>query len=300
MQKEIPETIVSSIKEHKSNLRNKVSLPLLSTYCLILVLFNWDILLYLFFQKGEIFIKINGVKEFFPNKNYYRVWCPILLAILYTFLFPSIQILLNLAQAKLKQMNMNLIRKEEINAAEHEFQIQQQLSGKQTLQELNNTIEALVNDKEKLNIDNDALNSQIKELITELKTSKNILVQSNTAEYLDNGSSYQNLISEEIIDATKKLSLEVEKMPRRGIITFQIIVGLFEKSKNTHISMVDIEKNVLSTDDIKPILILLSNNGIAYEANTGSGRVLRATKLGQLVLAEIAKKYKLDQITDNQ
>lgn len=138
------EGIKTNIGLIQNDIKNKFRLPIFLTYSVILIVYNWDILFYLAFQKKDALEKIEYVKTNLFTENFDRVWKPILLAILYSILFPFIQLLINFVVQFLKSKNNQITRKEEIDNAEHSYNIQQQLTGKQTLQQLQNKIDELI------------------------------------------------------------------------------------------------------------------------------------------------------------
>lgn len=142
--------VKENYKEVVSHFKSKLKLPIVLTYSIILILYNWDIIYYLIFQKSEALIKIHYIKNI-DNDWYYRIWIPILIAIFYALLFPILQVGINYVFKWFKKENNMLERQEEKDNAEHRFEIQKIISGYQEIESLNNQIGNLINDKEDLN-----------------------------------------------------------------------------------------------------------------------------------------------------
>jgi hypothetical protein len=167
--------VKDNLKSINNELRNKFKLPIFITYSVILTIYNWDILFYLAFEKLTALDKIKYVKANFFTENFERIWRPILLAILYSILFPFIQVLINQIVQYFKAFNSKITRKEEIDNAIHSFEIQQQLSGQQSLQQLQNKIDQLILEKDKLISTNNDLIKQLKSDSSDLLDSNSII-----------------------------------------------------------------------------------------------------------------------------
>lgn len=151
--------IKENYKEVVSHFKSKLKLPIVLTYSIILILYNWDIIYYLIFQKGDVLENILYIKNI-DNDWYHRILNPIFIAVFYALLFPILQVGINYVFSWFKNKNNELERNEELDNAKHRFQVQKEISGSQELESLNNHITNLSNDKE-------TLNKQIKILIKE-------------------------------------------------------------------------------------------------------------------------------------
>ncbi|MEN9909929.1 MAG: hypothetical protein RLZZ540_3088 [Bacteroidota bacterium] len=171
--------MIDEIKTNFSNihneLKNKLKLPIIITYSVVLIIFNWDILFYLAFENNSALKKIIYVKSNFFTENFERIWKPILYSISYSILFPFLQVLLNQIIQYFKRYNNKITRKEEIDNAVHNFEVQQQLTGQQSLQQLQNRIDQLILEKDKLINSNNSLISQLKSDSNDLLDSNSIL-----------------------------------------------------------------------------------------------------------------------------
>lgn len=120
---------------------------------------------------------------------------------------------------------MNLIRNEELRGARHEYDLQEQLSGKRNLQELNNVIDNLTNTNEKLNNDITIQNQQLKDYVAEIKKLQELRTERNDIKNFEGDSN--KLYKDEINELTQKLLQELSGMTRREKIIFSIILQLF-------------------------------------------------------------------------
>lgn len=161
MREELEELKANAIAFRKE-IKQKFQLPIIITYSIVLIIYNWDILYYLSFEKKAAIYKIKYVKSFFFTENAERIWKPILLALFYSILFPFIQVVINQVVQYFKRANNKITRKEELDNAIHNFNVQQQLSGQQSLQQLQNKIDQLVIEKEQLISTNNSLLGQLK------------------------------------------------------------------------------------------------------------------------------------------
>ncbi len=170
--------LIDELKNNFTNihneLKNKLKLPIIIiTYSVVLILFNWDILFYLAFENSSALKKIQYVKLNFFTENFERIWKPILYAIVYSILFPFLQVIINQIIQYFKRYNNKITRKEEIDNAVHNFEVQQQFSGQQSLQQLQSRIDQLILDKDKLISTNN-------NLIEHLKSDSNDLLDINS------------------------------------------------------------------------------------------------------------------------
>jgi hypothetical protein len=164
----------SNIITVQNEIRNKFHLPIFLTYSVILVIYNWDILFYLAFENGNALDKINYIKDCFFTENFERIWKPILYALFYSILFPFLQLLINLIVQFSKNFNNKITRREELDNASHRFNIQQQLTGSQSLEQLQIRIDQLLVENEKLISTNTSLLAQVKNDSIEILDSNSI------------------------------------------------------------------------------------------------------------------------------
>lgn len=254
--KDISEEIKNSLENHKINLSNRLKIPVITTYCCVLILFNWDIILYLIYDKAGILQRIVFVKENF-NNIYFRIIIPFLLSILYTALFPVIQIGINYCLSYFKNFNTELIRKEELENAKHQFQIQQSITGTQTLQQLGNQIDNLSINNQKLLDENTQLINDNKELLEQVKNLKNNLsqlelnyVQATSNE--ENSIIIPNIIQKEIENTAKKLWQKYEELDDKTKSVFIEILKIAQKTNEWF------SKSTIQTTTIFP-----ENTGLA-------------------------------------
>jgi hypothetical protein len=207
------ESFKNNINSINNEFKNKFKLPIFITYSVILIIYNWDILFYLAFEKLGALDKIKYVKTNFITENFERVWKPILFAVLYSILFPFIQVLINQVVQYFKTFNNKITRKEEIDNAIHSFDIQQQLTGQQNLQQLQNKIDQLILEKDKLITTNN-------DLIKQLKTDSSELLDSNS------------IINAEYEKTAKELLKEINELNNEEKSTFLELINYLNNLKD--------------------------------------------------------------------
>lgn len=212
------EKITDELKTNLINInnefKNKLKLPIFITYSIVLIIFNWDILFYLGFENDIALKKIQYVKLNFITQNFERIWKPILYALTYSILFPFLQVLINQIVQVFKRYNNKIIRKEELDNAIHNFNVQQQLTGQQSLQQLQNRIDQLILEK-------DQLISTNKDLIEQLKNDSNELLDSNS------------IFNSEYEKTAKKLFTEINELDNEEKSTFLELINFLESYRDT-------------------------------------------------------------------
>lgn len=124
MKEELQKEVISAVKEEvaeiKSSLSERIKLPILIAYCIILAVYNWDVLFYIFFESGIPSEKIAYINKNFTNEYHNRFLVPLMLSCLSTFTFPVLQVGINVLFREFKNENDKLIREKEKANVEHE------------------------------------------------------------------------------------------------------------------------------------------------------------------------------------
>jgi|SRR5690554_2736168 len=117
MKEEILKETVADIKESiadiRSSLKDRMKLPILLAYCIILIIYNWDVLFYFIVENDTAKEKIEYINDNFKNTYFHRFLCPLIFAIVSTFIFPVLQVGINYFFQWFKNQNKELIRKDE-------------------------------------------------------------------------------------------------------------------------------------------------------------------------------------------
>ena len=269
-------TMIEEIEGLKSNIgiiqneiKNKFRLPIFLTYSVILVIFNWDILFYLAFQKKDALEKIEYVKTNLFTVNFDRVWEPILLAILYSILFPFIQLLINFVIQIFKNKNSQITRKEELDNAKHRYNIQQQLSGKQSLQQLQNKIDKLIIEKEQLIETNNSL-------ISQLKTDSNDLLDSIS------------IFKAEFEKVAKAFLLKINELTNEEKSTVIELITLLQKKEDSF-TIKDLSTMAIFPEHAQKTLRLLHEFKITTNSTTNG--YFKVTKYGRNFIEYFISQY---------
>ena len=130
---------------------SRLKIPIISTYIAVLILYNWDIIYYLFYENGSASSKISFIKCNYHDEYYFRIFQCLIIAIsiliIFTILNTFLSLLLKWFYKKDKEV------KEEINSHEKIKQLTEQLAI--SLEELNKVNE----ENKKLNVINDNLSN---------------------------------------------------------------------------------------------------------------------------------------------
>lgn len=264
------ESIKENMKTINNEFKNKFKLPIFITYSVILTIYNWDILFYLAFEKLNALDKIKYVKANFFTENFERIWKPILFAVLYSILFPFIQVIINQIVQYFKAFNNKITRKEEIDNAIHSFDIQQQLSGQQSLQQLQNKIDLLILEKDKLISTNNDLIKQIR---------------SDSSELLDSNS----IINTEYEKTAKELFKEINELNNEEKSTFLELLNYLNNLKDSFYETSLPNKTSYPQHTDKTKVILKKYNII--EKSTTNNSALKVSMFGLKFIEYFKSKY---------
>lgn len=241
-------TIKENYNEVISHFKSKLKLPIILTYSVILIIYNWDIIFYLLYQKGHAIDKINYIKNI-ENTWYHRILLPILISIFYALLFPILQVGINYLFRWFKNKNNELERDEELKNAGHRFEVQTKISGSQSLEVLNNQITNLSKDKEHLN-----------EQITTLIREKEELIRSSNAISSKLSQSNNDPKSKLIQDKAKELLDDYNDFSDEEKVAFQEIINFFNQNSvlSEIMNIEDITTFPIAAESI--LNFLLANN----------------------------------------
>jgi len=141
LQKEGLSFIKEEIAEIKSNLKERIKLPILVAYCIILVIYNWDVLFYFVLESEIPSQKIAYINKNFTNDYHHRFLIPLLLSFLSTFAFPVLQVGINLLFKEFKNENDQLIKEKEKADVEHEKALIDIKSNNKTIKVLQDSLD---------------------------------------------------------------------------------------------------------------------------------------------------------------
>jgi hypothetical protein len=202
-EEKILENITKSISE-------RLKVPIITTYACVLLIYNWDILFYLFFEDSSASIKIQSIKSQYGTVYYERIFTCLTISVLLIVLFTVLNTLINFCLKSFYRKDKEIIS--EIESFEKVNFLTEQLSKSiDDIKKLNSQIENLKNVNENLSSKNlkidiptisqkdydsllGFLNTQankekllfsLKEFIDKIRTDKNIsnILVYNTATY---------------------------------------------------------------------------------------------------------------------
>ncbi|MFP9114127.1 hypothetical protein ACLI1A_09285 [Flavobacterium sp. RHBU_3] len=133
--------------------RERLKYPIITVYSILLIIYNWDVLAVFCFSDKAIEERIKYINDSFADPYYSRLWCPLIKAIAVSLLAPTIMWglefvlkLINSKRQKIKDARNTEILLGKLQNAKLEFQIEEEKSGKRSLEELNKIIMNLEND----------------------------------------------------------------------------------------------------------------------------------------------------------
>ncbi|HFK5511080.1 TPA: hypothetical protein ACGZ9U_001999 [Elizabethkingia anophelis] len=195
----------------------RIKHPLIGSFMLTHVFYNWNYYLVLIFSNLSIEHKILYIKT---HTNYWNFFTPLAISILYIICFPYINIFFNLIleKAKVEENNSQVnslkrIMKVKLLEANHERQIAEEKAGTKELETLKNQIEILkeqsdnlYKEKEELISINNKSNSDYNKILKELENQKDFINKSLNIDY-----SILENINNNLTNSAKQLLLKFEK-----------------------------------------------------------------------------------------
>lgn len=115
------------LSDFTSNINERLRLPIFQYYIIILCFYNWDFILYLIYDNQTILNKIKYIKSNFYS--FYRYLIPLLIAILYSILFPIIQFYIIKIQKNFERKRIGWNQEAQTISANHKKNIQDILTG---------------------------------------------------------------------------------------------------------------------------------------------------------------------------
>jgi hypothetical protein len=271
-----------SIEKIESFILSKIKLPILSTYVIVLLVYNWQIILYLLFVARPMEFKIEYIIEKHHDKYFSNIIIPIIISFAYTLAFPILQVAVNFLFNWFKKINKNLNRQEELEDANHRFQLQQNLTGQQSLERLQANIELLSTENQKLLSDN-------KNLLSRIKT------ENERGEGADN---FKKTVNQKRIKEIEKFASDLfskfENLLNEEKSVFLDIINYFDSNEKT-LSTRSIPNLSFNSDYSDAAMSILQASNIITMYNTVEGYYYKTTPLGFEIL-EYFKEHFSDKL----
>ncbi len=173
---------------------NRIKHPLISSFILTHIFYNWNYYLVLIFSELSIENKILYIKT---HTDIFNFLIPLVISIFYIVCFPYINNIFNdiLEKAKMKENSSKLvsvdrIMKIKLMEAKYERQIAEEKAGTKELETLKNQIESLkgqsdslFKEKEELILINNKSNADYNSLLRELESQKELFNKSLNIDY---------------------------------------------------------------------------------------------------------------------
>lgn len=157
------------VNDFSKNISERIKLPIVFVYILVFIAYHWDFLFVLFFQEGDVILKVYYLKNHLLTSPFKDFGITISISIFATLIFPIIQVGINYAFQWFKYKEIGRSHDEEVKRAKNEHDVLNIRTGNQERQGLQNQIDTLTNDKQVLLDQVGSLNSELSGL-----TQKNI------------------------------------------------------------------------------------------------------------------------------
>lgn len=252
-------------------LLSKLKLPILTTYLVLLPIYNWQIILYLLFKNEPVDDKIKYIVANYHNEYWKGILIPMLMAFVYTLFFPILQVIINILFNWFRKANKKLIRQEELDDAIHKFELQQNLTGQQSLERLQSNIELLTNENQKLLNDNKNLLERIKNEILKDEQANNFrkAISQKRQKELDTNS--------------KNILAKFQELKPEEKSAFLDLINYFD-SKDKHLTRHSIDSVTLYPDHTEIPLEILTENNIINQVYSNGLAGYQPTNIGFEIL----------------
>lgn len=257
------EILLDIIKSSSTRIKH----PLIGSFVLTHIFYNWNYYLVLIFSKLSIEQKIFYVKS---HTNYWNFLIPLIISVVYIICFPYLNNLFNyiLEKSKIEENNSQVnsikrIMKVKLLEANYERQIAEEKAGTKELETLKNQIENLkqqsdnlYKEKEELIVINNKSNSEFNRILRELETQKEFINKSLNVDY-----SVLENINNNLTNSEKQLLLKFDKYEKTNrFISIEANSGDFPTATELF------NKNLITkvTNHDNKILFKLSELGKIY------------------------------------
>ena len=265
------EEIKTTTEKIGETLLSKLKLPILTTYLVLLPIYNWQIILYLLLKNSPIDVKIKYIVANYHNVYWEGILFPMVMAFVYTLCFPILQVIINILFNWFKKVNKKLIRQEELDDAIHKFELQQNLTGQQSLERLQSNIELLTNENQKLINDNKNLLERIKS-----ETLKD-----------EQANNFRKAISQkrqkELNTNSKNILAKFQELKTEEKSAFLDLINYFD-SKDKHLISNSIDSITLYPDHVEIPLEILMENNIVHQVYSSNLHGYKPTNIGFEIL----------------
>ncbi|MGG5506723.1 MULTISPECIES: hypothetical protein [unclassified Myroides] len=150
--------IKSNLQEIKEYTMDRLKMPIFFYYFVILIVWNWDIILFIWKSNYPIEYVIKIIKQngFEPTRYLY----PLIIAAVGNFVFPFIMLVIELSLSKITKKRNDTALEIELKKAEKEYRVLEVKTGIKTISELEDK-------KNKLEEERDTLNNEVTSLTEE-------------------------------------------------------------------------------------------------------------------------------------
>lgn len=269
---------LKSAEKFGETLLSRLKLPILVTYLIVLIIYNWQIILYLLFKIAPIDEKIDYIVQKHHDSYIQNVLIPIIIAFVYTLLFPILQVGINLLFSWFKRINIKLNRQEELDDAIHKFRMQENLTGQQPLERLQNNIDLLSSENQKLINDNKNLLSRLKEENLKEKSENNFI------------KAISEKREKELDEISKKLLIQYKNLSSEEQSVFLDLINYFDSSEKSLPENSIENVSIYSEYSEIPLGIFKESNILKYYL-TGSGRAYKTSTIGFEVLEYFKENF---------
>lgn len=260
--------MIEIIKDLYKTSNSRIKNPIISSFIISFIVYNWKVILILLFANCDVEAKIDHIEKFYSCSG--NIFIPIIISIFYIILIPYINnffdyILKPSKNRKNEYLKTSLIEDLKIQKekAKYEREIAEEKAGTSEINNLKEQLNSLTEEKNKLN-----------ELIKDSYNERNDLLEENNKRIKD----YENKLSSKeyfMPRVISKIHNELKEYERDSLMKFY---RYFKLNQN-----VDDAKNLLNDD----LIIRFRHLNLVENKN----ELLSLTKFGEAVAETFLKQY---------
>lgn len=170
------------LKELLGFYKEKTKLPIVSTYVILLVVWNWDILSIYFFSSVNMETRVCWIKNIVPDfwDHICRILVPAVIAFTYPFITNYLMYYTDKWLDKNIQRRTDILNQRNIITAKARFQIKEAELGTSNLKQLEVQIKELEGKRDSLTVSLESANNLNKDLSSRLKKASDIYTDQKT------------------------------------------------------------------------------------------------------------------------
>lgn len=237
--------------------KDRVKNPIISSFAISWILFNWKLVSTYLFSNEDIKTKIEIISTDY-TKSKFLFWFPLASALFFTILMPYLRLCIDWLLMLGNNIRLDRERKSEEDRRQHEkkiatieFEIEEEKTGKKTIEELNITIQDQKKNLESYEQDFKRMMSDLEEKDSKILELDEVIVKIDTN--LKTINDNHKKLSAERSKLKEKLSeseIDIGDLHAREFKLKQEVNSKKEEIESLHKSMSKAEKHVLELDKL--------------------------------------------------